>query len=593
MWSPRARHQGAEPQASAVRDSDAEMTSQAHRLAHSLNDTQAVLGAISGVDAALLKQLISQAGALDQELEALTRTLHPTASLDEFPGDIDAVYDRLKSGVGQSPDIIIRRFLMGEKAKIPALLTFVDGLTDTEMIDQDTIMLAQQYDQAFTQGHDPQTIHQVVHDSVIASGHVTTETSWSKLMIKLMGGNTILFLSGTSTALVIDTVKYRARSLTTPTTERSVLGPQEAFNEVVLTQMNLLRMRMKTPNLRFDSLTIGDMSQTTVIVAHVEGLTNPELVAAVKRKLSVAKMASLNVGQELTPLLASRTHSLFPQVRRTERPDVVARELTMGKVAILVDNTPFVMVVPNTLADFYQTLEDYTMSFWGASLERLIRFLGLFLGLLLPPLYIALTSVNPELLPTKLVITIAGSRVGLPLPPVMEVLTMWAIIEILREASLRLPKELSNTLGTVGAIVVGTAIVKAGIVSPLMIVIITLTALGLFTSPNYEMATPWRVLFWFLIALSYLFGLFGIILGLLAILSHLASLENFGVPYLSPFGPYRWRDLKDTLVRFPESALTKRPAYLEPLEVRKSAHWHVDPMPHPQLEQAQREQRNG
>ncbi|MCY0900325.1 MAG: spore germination protein [Firmicutes bacterium] len=565
----------------------------AARLTHSLNDTQSVLRSISGVDTALLKQLISQTSALNQELNALTQELNPHTSLDQFTGDIEAVYQRLQSGVGQSPDIIIRRFLMGDKAKIPAVLTFVDGLTDTQMIDQDTIMLAQQYDHAFTRHHDPQTIHQVVHDLVTASGHVTTETSWNKLMVKLMGGNTILFLSGSSTALVIDTVKYRARSLTTPTTERSVLGPQEAFNEVVLTQMNLLRMRIKSPNLRFDSLTIGEMSHTTVIVAHIEGLTNPELVAAVKRKLSVAKMATLNIGQELTPLLASRYHSLFPQVRRTERPDVVARELTMGKVAILVDNTPFAMVVPNTLADFYQTLEDYTMSFWGASLERLVRFLGLILGLLLPPLYIALTSVNPELLPTKLVITIAGSRVGLPLPPVMEVLTMWAIIEILREASLRLPKELSNTLGTVGAIVVGTAIVKAGIVSPLMIVIITLTALGLFTSPNYEMATPWRVLFWFLIALSYLFGLFGIILGLLAILAHLASLENFGVPYLSPFGPYRWRDLKDTFVRFPESSLTKRPAYLQPLDVTQSSHWHVDPMPHPQLGQAQKEEQHG
>ncbi|MCL5116882.1 MAG: spore germination protein, partial [Firmicutes bacterium] len=310
-------------------------------------------------------------------------------------------------------------------------------------------------------------------------------------------------------------------------------------------------------------------------------------------KLSVADVASVQSGQQLIPLLVSHSNSLFPQVRRTERPDVVAREITMGKVAVLVDNTPFVMLMPNTLMDFYQTIEDYTMNSWYATLERMIRFLGLFLGLLLPPLYISLTSVNPDLLPTKMVLTIAGSRVGLPLPPIFEVLTMWAVIEVLREASLRLPKELSTTLGTVGAIVVGTAIVKAGIVSPLMIVIITLTALGLFTSPSYEMAVPWRVLFWLLIALSYLLGLYGLILGLLGILSHLATLENFGVPYLRPFGPYSWRDMKDSFVRFPEASLTRRPSYLYTLLPKKSSHWNADPMPNPKLGQAQEERLHG
>lgn len=560
---------------------------EAHRLSTNMSDTAHVLEDIGPSSVTVVKDLITETKTFSNRLEALIADLDAGVNLDQISGDVDDAYNRLKNTVGQSPDINIRRFFIGTAPKIPALIVFEDGLADNQMIDQDTILVAQEYEKASKLTRDPDRMHQIVHDSVVTIGHATMETSWSKLYVKLMGGNTILFVEGSHEVLVLDTVKYPARALTTPSTERAVKGPQEAFNEVVLTQMNLVRTRIKSPLLHFDLITMGELTSTDVIVAHIEGLTNPELVAAVKRKLSSGKISSLHLSEQLVPLLASHPSSLFPQVRSTERVDVVARELTMGKVCIMVDNNPFALMVPNTLMDFYQTLEDYTMSFWSATVERIIRFLGLFLGLLLPPLYIALTSVNPELLPTKLIITVAGSRVGLPLPPIFEVLTMWIIIEVLREAAIRLPKQLSTTLGTVGAIVVGTAVVKAGIVSPLMIVIITLTALGLYTSPSYEMAVPWRVLFWLLVTLSYFFGLYGIILGLVGILGHLASLENFGVPYLSPFGPYRWRDLKDSIMRFPDSALTKRPTYLRTLHPRKSSNWNADPMLHPQLHQAQ------
>nr|WP_243239297.1 spore germination protein [Sulfobacillus harzensis] len=552
----------------------------------------AALEVVNGTDMTLLKDIITETSTLEKRLSGFATDLAGSGSLDEFSGHVEAAYERLKNTVGQSPDIIIRRFYIGSTVRIPAVLAFVDGLSDSQIIDQDTIMVSQEYDRAYTITQDPNRAHQIVHDSVVASGHLAVETSWNKLLVKLMGGNTILFIEGTQSVLVVDTVKYPARSISTPTTERTVMGSQEAFNEVILTQMNLIRMRIKSPDLHFDNISVGSLSHTNVAIAHIEGLTNPAIVRAAKERLAVAQLAEVQTGQELIPYLTDGAQTLFPLIRRTERPDVVARELSMGKIAILVDTTPFVMLAPNTLMDFYQTIEDYTMNSWYGTLERLIRFLGLFLGLLLPPLYIALTSVNPDLLPTKLVLTIAGSRVGLPFPPIFEVMTMWAIIEVLREAALRLPKELSQTLGTVGAIVVGTAIVKAGIVSPLMIVIITLTALGLFTSPSYEMAVPWRVLFWFLITASYFLGLYGIILALLMVLAHLASLEVFGVPYLSPFGPYRGRDIRDTFVRFPTPMMTERPRALETLQPQKSANYNLNPGENPPLHRVAEERVN-
>ncbi|MCY0881997.1 MAG: spore germination protein, partial [Firmicutes bacterium] len=252
-----------------------------------------------------------------------------------------------------------------------------------------------------------------------------------------------------------------------------------------------------------------------------------------------------------------------------ERVDVAVKDLIDGKVVVMIDNAPCVLTVPSVFMDFYQTSDDYVHSFWEASLERMIRLIGLMIGLLLPSLYIALVAVNPNLLPLKLSLSIIGSRASIPFPPLIEVLIMMITIEILREAALRLPKELSQTLGTVGAVVVGTAIVKAGVVSDLMIIIATLTALGLFTAVDYAITVPWRILSWLIVLSSTIFGVYGIILVLLLIVAHLAQLQNLGVPYLSPFGPMRPEDLKDSWLRWPKSQLTHRPYYTHPLKSRK------------------------
>lgn len=574
-------------------DTPPTVPSPAESLIRTLNTTQETLEDIGGADIGLLRDLITEtetfAGRLSgmvQDLDTHTAQQHP--SLDVYTGNVEAAYLRLKNTVGQSPDVIIRRFFLGRHQQIPALLAFVDGLVDNQIVDQDTLALMQAFTQIDTLAASPDTAYKLVHDSVVSVGHATAENEWHTLMPSLMGGNTLVMIEGSTEVLVLDSVKYPARSISTPTSERAVKGPQEAFNEVILTQMNLVRRRIKSPTLHFDPITLGDVTQTTVVVTHIEGLTNPEIVMAVKRRLSAIKTDAVQYSEELVSVLSSNPYSLFPQVRASERVDVVVRDLTQGKVAILVDNTPYALTVPSTFIDFYQTTEDYTTNFWAATMERIIRFLGLFVGLLLPPLYIALVSVNPDLLPAKLIITIAGSRVGIPFPPVFEVLIMWVIIEILREAAIRLPKQLSTTLGTVGAIVVGTAIVKAGIVSGIMIVTITLTALGLFTSPVYDMAVPWRVLFWMLIIMAYIFGLYGVILGLLLILSHMATIENFGVPYLSPFGPYRLRDMLDGIVRAPGHLLQKRPIYLRTLRPRKSQA-AARPMANPKIYQAQKE----
>lgn len=596
MW-PFRRHQSSQkpkPRRPSSPDPAAELFNHpieagTARVSQNAITTQKFLDHLGVIDRGLFRELSRDISAFQKRLDAFTTDLAMTGSLDRFSGSTAAAYDRLKNTVGRSADVVARKFKLGSDQQIPAVMAYINGVVDPQQVDQYTLMLAQQYQQASQLTQNIQSAYETVMESVLAAGNASTETSWDKMLVKMMSGWTLVFIEGCPTVIVLDTSKLPARSISTPSVERSVLGPQDAFNEVINTQMALVRSHLKTPDLRFDQLLMGTLSQTTVVVAHVEGLTNPDIVAAVKRKLWAVQLDTVLESDQLVPALSSRPTSLFPQVRRTERPAVVARELAMGKVAVLTDHSPFALLVPNTMLDFYQTLGDYAQSFWATSLERIVRLLGLGLGLLLPPLYIALVGVNPELLPTTLTTTIAGTREGLPFPPIFEVLTMWIIIEVLREAALRLPKELSTTIGTVGAIVVGTAVVRAGIVSPLMIVVITLTALGLFTSPSYDMATPWRVLFWLLVILAWIFGMFGIIMGLLLILSHLARIESFGIAYLSPFAPHRSADLKDSIVKFPKWRLRKRPTFLYPLQVSKGSHWKQDPMPHPQPQETQEE----
>lgn len=530
-----------------------------------------------------LEDLTQQAHYLDQKLEGLLIDQRQTGDLDSVSGSIQAAYDRMKSTLGQSPDIVIRRFTVST-GRFPAMIVFVNGQVDNAMLDRDTLMMAEL---VLPSESSAEALYLALKNHFLAVGHVTTASSWSSVINSVMMGATALFLDGVSNVIILDTTKFPARSVTRTQSEPSIKGPQEAFNEVLLTQMDQLRRRLPAPTLRFESFMIGQDTQTQVLCCYLTDLTNPGLVAAVKERLGGIQRSSVQAANEVGEYLADRKFTIFPQVRYTERVDLIARNLDQGKVAILTANDPTGMLVPNTLVDFYQTTQDYAFPFWDGTLMRLIRFAGLIAGLYLMPFYIALSSVNPDLLPPKLLLSIDAARQGMPFPPVIEVIIMWLIIEILREAANRLPQQLATTIGTVGAVVVGTAIVKAGIVDSLMIIIVTLTALGLFTVPAIEIASTWRWLFWVFIAASWLFGIYGIVLITVVVIVHLSALENFGMPYLSPFGPVRLSDMADSWIRFPFTQLKKRPVSLRTLRPDQAQTDPIEPRINLQASQSQ------
>lgn len=503
------------------------------------------------------------------------------AAQDRAPqhdGDLDRARRYLLSGVGCSDDFRVREFRLGGPTGPLLLLAFLDGMVDPQGLDEQVVNPLMQDGQiAVGTGSDAARI---IEESVASRANVKRTRLYSTGIEALLDGDGLLFIEGCPEFLLIDVTGYPVRSVSKPETEHSIRGSREAFNESLVTNYTLVRRRVKHEALRIKLMRIGRRSRTRVAVCYIHGVANPAVVAEVKRRLDRIQIDNLQGTQLVEEFLNDHPFTLFPLLRSTERPDEVARQLVGGKTVILVDNVPFALAAPTTLMDFYQTMDDYSFGPWGASAMRLIRFIGWLLALFLPSVYIAVIAVNPEIMPGELAITIAGAREGLPFPPIIEVLIIEVLIELIREAALRLPQPLGTTIGVVGGIVVGEAIVQAGLISPLMIIFAATTMLASFTSPTLDIGFSWRILKWVLIFLANIFGLTGIIVGWVAILGHMAALSSFGVPYLSPFSPLRLPDLGDTLVRLPFWKLATRPLHLRTLDVdRQRPYEHPNQFP--------------
>ncbi len=473
-----------------------------------------------------------------------------------YTPDMAAAHERIKSGMGQSPDVVLRWVDVPACAPGRVLVAYVDGMVDTQVIDQDVLGPLQ------TTVSPPSTWDR----GTIRAGHVRPRRDWNDILEDLSAGSTVVLASGCAVAWSVETAKYKQRGLTRPQTETSVRGPDEAFNEVLATQITQIRRHFRTPALRFCILTAG-LQKTPVAVAYLKGVTNPALVESVVERLGRLPLEVWPNATAIGGMIRDHPRSIFPTIRNTERVGFAAWQLAEGKVVILVDGDPFVLIAPAPLADFYRTAMDYGGAWYDASFVRLIRMAGWALGVYLPALYIALTQVNNSVLPANLMIVIEGSRAGLPITPVSEVLLMVFTLEVLREAALRLPKALGPTIGTVGAIVVGTAIVKAGVVSPQIIVLITLTALAFYTAPVYELTGTWRVVNFCMLIGAAVLGLLGITAVTLLVMGELTRLSSFGTPYFEPWAPLRPVDWRDVAVRVPWAILHRRPTSARPLDV--------------------------
>lgn len=371
------------------------------------------------------------------------------------------------------------------------------------------------------------------------------------VLADLLRGKTAVHLGGSNTVYTYETRKEVKRQIKEPMFERTLRGPQLSFNESLTDNLALIRQGIKSKELVIEKLTQGTITQTEIAVCYLGNLASPALIREVRQRLNSFEIDGVVDSGYLEQLITDNPWSLLPLTQSTERPDKLTAGLLNGKAAILADNSPQVILVPTTVNDLYQSPEDYYFGFWSGSFLRFFRILGNNIAVALPGLYIALLGVNPELLPIRFALSVSGSRMGVAVPLIIELLVMEVLMEVFREASLRLPMPVGQILGITSGIVLATAAVAAGIVSNATIVIVVITAIASFSGPDYSIGLSWRILKFILVLAAAFLGLFGLTIAGLMILTHAAIQNSFGTPYLAPWSPIDFKGLIDAVIRRP------------------------------------------
>ena len=477
----------------------------------------------------------------------------------------------VKEILSKSSDVLFREFSFQGKERIPCMLVVVDGLVDKNLLDQ-FILTPLMVDLVGHPALAQVTLSNVVDktiESLLPGLEIKKVSKMGEAINTILSGDAVIFFGDSTEAIVIGARGWANRGVTEPITESIVKGPREGFSETLRINTSLLRRKIKHPSLRIISLKLGDMTNTDLVVTYIENIASPDIVSEVLKRLSKIKMDGMLGNGYIEEMIEDNPYSPFPQISFTERPDVLAGQLLEGKVGIICDGTPIVLVVPAVLMQFLNVNEDYYQRAMVAILSRFVRYLGAFVAIVAPSVYIAVTTFHQEIIPTDLLMSISAGRQGVPFPALLEALIMTVTLEILQEAGLRLPKPIGQTIGIVGALIIGEAAVTAGLVSPLMVIIIGLTAVASYAIPTFDLSLAVRLMRFPLMILAGVLGFFGVAVGLYAILIHLLSLRSFGVPYLSPIAPLRIRALlQDTFVRAPWWALKRRPQLMDVEEPR-------------------------
>lgn len=475
--------------------------------------------------------------------------------------DLEENTKRLKERLKDCDDIVYKEFRVGAEQSFRFLLVYTDGMSSRDMLNDAVLnALMVHAREVPPDAHEPgEELYRLVRYGGLPASELADGDNLEDSILAILIGDAVLFIDTTEKCIVIGAKGWPMRGVSEPNTESLIRGPRDGFTETFRVNTALVRRRIRDHRLKLKQLRVGKRSFTDVGVMYIEDIVNPDLVEEVKRRIKTIDIDAIIESGYIEQLIEDNWLSPFPQVNVTERPDEVAASLYEGRVAILVDNSPFALIVPTTLNALFQSPEDYYDRWYVATILRFIRYAASILSLLLPALYIAVTSFHPGILPDKLVISIAAARQGIPFPAIIEAFLLEVTFELLREAGLRLPVPIGSAIGIVGGIVIGSAAVEAGIVSPIMVIIVAITAISSFSIPNYSLSVGFRMLRFTLMIFAGILGLYGIMLGVLLILSHLVKLKSFGIPYMSPYVSFVGSEYKDTIVRAPIFLMGKRP----------------------------------
>lgn len=445
-------------------------------------------------------------------------------------------------------------------ADFKVCLVYIDNLILRQTIDMQVVAPIMEARHALMSPGDPYEKFR----KALKTAEVQDQTDFDKAMMFVMAGDMAVFVDGSDKIAIIATRGFPSRGVPDATTEMTITGTREAFSEVMRVNTVLIRRRIRDTRLKVKQMLIGKRSQTDVVLMYMDDLVRTGLLPQIEHRLKALDVDAIPDIGVLEQLIEESWWSPFPQAETTERPDKAAASIMEGRVVIIADNSPFVLILPATLNCLYQSPDDYYQRFWIMAMLRPLRFAAGLIAVVLPGFYITAAIYHPTLLPSTLMLQLADARQNVPFPAVFEVLLMDAAFELLREAGTRMPRVVMGTLGVVGGLIIGQAAVEAGIVSPVVVIVVAITAISSFAIPSNSLVTGYRTVKYLVAILSAFLGLLGFWAGILIVLIHLAGLKSFGVPYLSPFvssDAPNTSDLKDAFFRYPARLMRRRPTF--------------------------------
>ncbi|WHX24791.1 spore germination protein [Virgibacillus halodenitrificans] len=463
-----------------------------------------------------------------------------TRNKKKLPMKVDDLESFLKEKFEKNPDLVFSKYEQQNGKKVG--VCFIGYQVDTDKVEEFLLQPLLSMEEKWTN-------KEIINRTPL--NDVQTSHSLEEILQKLLVGEVFIYVEGEKEILSYLLLNKEKRSLEKAETESLVLGPKIGFTESIVTNMNIVRWRIKSTDLVLEDYTIGKLNPRDIRLIYLKSIANEEDVNTMRQRIKELDVDEVEDSAVLSQYLADSQSNIFPSFQSTELPDRFTYAITKGKVGILMENSPTGIIAPANLFSFIESTEDLYMNWYAGTFLRLLRFIAMFFTVIVTPLYVAIITYQYSIVPTQLLISIGQSRAAVPFPPLIEALILEFLIELLREAGARLPTKVGQTMGIVGGIVIGQAAVAAGLTSNILIIVVAMSALASYTSPSYLLGTTIRIIRFPLILLAGLFGLIGIMFGLCFLIIHLLRLTSLGRSYLIPLYPLQLQDFNKVFYRTP------------------------------------------
>jgi spore germination protein KA len=477
--------------------------------------------------------------------------------------DISLAHIKQRFSMDKNQDIVVREFKIA--GRIKAFILFVEGMID-RITTNDWILRPLMDIGKFNELGSECPLGYIV-DNVLPIHQITREKKFDNIAHEVLNGVTALFINGCDEAILIESRGFEKRNIEKPATENIIRGSQEGFTENLRTNLTLIRRIIKNEKLITEILPVGKTNNSCCAVLYLEGVTNPNLISEVKRRIQSIDMDFISTNGMLEEMINDQPLMIFPQIATTERPDRVASFIMDGKVVFIMEGAPFAGSVPTNFFDLMHSPEDYVLRWQFGTFLRFIRLFGIAVSILLPGLYVAMVLFHQDMIPTDLLFSIAKSRENIPFPTIIELVLMEISFELIREAGLRVPGIIGPTLGIIGALILGQAAVAADIVSPVLIIVVAVTGIGSFSIPSYTLGFGVRIARFVFIIFGAIAGFYGISAALAVLTGMLCGMKSFGVPFFTPVAP-KTRTKPDVIIEQPLYKQTERVDAVNPLDIK-------------------------